>query len=133
MSGSGANNLEDKVAFCGLTCTGCPIHLATIEQDKTKKRMMRDSIAVQMARFYGTKPKVDDIDDCDGCTAETGRLFSGCSKCEIRKCAILQNVKNCAFCNDYACEKLDQIFQHEKRAKDKLDEIRRRINLDSKF
>lgn len=117
--------MAEKLAFCGLTCSGCPIHLATIEEDKTRKRIMRETIAIQMASFYGTKPNVDEIDDCDGCT-EAGRLFSGCAKCEIRKCGLTRGVENCAWCVDFACEKLNQIFLHEPGARERLTEIRKK-------
>ncbi len=50
--------------------------------------------------------------DCDGCTPVAGRLFSGCSNCEIRTCAIGKKLKSCAFCSDFACEKLEKHFLH---------------------
>lgn len=47
------------------------------------------------------------ICDCDGCKIFDGRLFTGCTSCEIRKCAIDNNLANCAYCSNYSCDKLN--------------------------
>jgi hypothetical protein len=45
--------------------------------------------------------------------------------CEIRKCGKAKQVKNCAYCSDYACEKLIQFFAMAPDAKANLEEIRK--------
>ncbi len=65
-----------------------------------------------------------DINDCDGCKANTGRLFSMCKDCEIRKCVVERNIENCAYCKDYACDKLKKFFIDDPSAHARLDEIR---------
>ena len=98
------------IAYCGLKCDSCPIHLATLEQDKSQQQTMRASIAEQCKRLYGMDLQLMDITDCDGCRAGTGRLFSGCLNCEIRKCAIEKKIESCTSCSDYACELLKNHF-----------------------
>jgi len=56
-----------------------------------------------------------------------GRLFSGSTKCEIRKCAKAKGIENCAHCSEYACEKLEKFFATGPEAKAQLDMIRSRI------
>ena len=112
------------IAYCGLTCDTCPIYLATIEQDKAQQQTMRASIALLCTETYGMALQPGDINDCDGCTANTGRLFSGCINCGIRVCAIQQHLENCAHCNEFACVKLSTFLSHEEGAKTKLEEIR---------
>ena len=115
-----------KIAYCGLICQGCPIHLLSLESDVAKKEKMRIEIA-QICREqygYGEDFKPENINDCDGCRTENVRLFSGCAKCEIRKCAIQKGLENCAYCDEYACEKLQQFFVNDPGAKTRLDEIR---------
>ena len=112
------------IAYCGLICDSCPIHLATIEPDKSRQQTMKVSIAEECAKYYGLDFQPEDINDCDGCRSATGRLFSGCLKCEIRKCAIVRNLENCAFCNDYACERLKEHFLLDPDAQSRLEEIR---------
>ena len=68
------------------------------------------------------------VTDCDDCRTEGGRLFSGCEKCEIRKCAQQRELENCAYCEEYACEKLSIFFTKVRvPAKKVLDEIRASI------
>jgi hypothetical protein len=85
---------------------------------------MRVSIAQQCSELYGMTMKPEDITDCDGCRNNTGRLFSGCLNCEIRKCAGQKSIENCASCSDYACERLIKHFSLDPGAQTRLEEIR---------
>jgi hypothetical protein len=116
--------MDEMLAYCGLVCNTCPIHLATKEQGQEKKREMRVEIARRINKLYKEKLKAEDVTDCDGCSTEGGRLFSGCKKCQIRKCAKGKAVENCAYCSDYACEKLKKFFATEADAKARLAVIR---------
>jgi hypothetical protein len=113
------------VAFCGLECETCPIHLATLEQDEFKQRVLRESIAEQAFKLYGLQLLPKEITDCDGCRAGTGRLFSGCSNCEIKRCAAGKNIATCADCDDFACEKLREHFAREPDARRNLERLRK--------
>ena len=62
--------------------------------------------------------------NCDGCKSDSKRLINYCSICEIRKCAQEQGVENCAYCSDYACEKLTKFFAMVPHAKTSLEKIR---------
>ena len=116
--------MNTMLAYCGLDCTHCPIHLATLEQDPSKQRTMRADIARLCAEQYGMNLLAQDVTDCDGCRAQTGRLFSGCAKCEIRRCAIGKNLVSCAICSDYACEKLQKHFETDPTARTRLEAMR---------
>jgi hypothetical protein len=118
------DKMNKIIAYCGLDCKSCSIHLATLEQNQSRQQALRESIAEQCKTLYGMNLEAEDISDCDGCRVETGRLFSGCVQCEIRKCAIRMNVENCAFCNDYACEKLREHFSLDPEAQVRLDQLR---------
>jgi hypothetical protein len=117
------------ISYCGLICDTCPIHLATLEQDASKQLAMRANIAQICNEKYGIYLLPADINNCDGCKANTGRLFSGCLDCEIRKCANEKNVENCAYCTNYACDKLMKMFTDEPETRQRLDEIRSTIGL----
>jgi hypothetical protein len=116
--------VEEMISFCGLTCHKCPIYLTTREQDQNKKRQMRAEIARKINEIYEEKMEAKDVTDCDGCKTEKRRLFSGCTKCEIRKCAGQKNIENCAHCSEYACEKLEKLFATDAEAKARLDAIK---------
>jgi len=113
------------LAYCGLDCKSCPVHLATTEHDKLRQYEMRVSIAEKCHEIYGMELKPEEITDCDGCRTVDGRLFSGCLNCEIRKCAEEKNIASCAFCFDYACQKLQKHFKFDPGAQIRLEECRR--------
>jgi len=119
--------MKEMISFCGLTCHKCVIYLATREKYPKKKHEMRIDIAQQIKEHYGQECKPEDVTDCDGCKAEGGRLFSGSKKCEIRKCARSKAIENCAYCSEYACDKLEKFFATDPDAKAGLDAIRSRI------
>jgi hypothetical protein len=112
------------IAYCGLACDRCPIHLATLEQDNSRRLKMRISIAEQCSEHYGMNLQPVDINDCDGCQADTGRLFSGCLNCGIKKCAGRKKIESCAYCMDYACARLNEHFLLDSNAQTRLEEIR---------
>ena len=72
--------MNEMIAYCGLDCNGCPIHSATLEQNQSRQQTLRKSIAEQCKTLYGMNLEAEDISDCGGCRAKTGRLFSGCVK-----------------------------------------------------
>jgi len=116
--------MNEIVAYCGLVCQGCPIYWASRETDAEKRQKLRIEIAQICNKQYRLELKPEDITDCDGCRAESGRLFSGCLKCDIRKCARQMGLENCAHCNEYVCEKLQQFFVNDPGAKTRLDAVR---------
>jgi hypothetical protein len=115
------------IAYCGLNCSTCRIYMATREKDPKKQKEMREGVVGYIKEHFDPKTRVEDITDCDGCQVENGRLFSGCQKCEVRKCAKEKGVKNCAYCDKYACDKLIKQFNTEgpeSGAKKRLDAIK---------
>jgi hypothetical protein len=116
--------MKETISYCGLNCQGCPIHLATREKDREKQYKMRVEIAQQIKEHYGQEYKPEDISDCDGCKANSGRLFSGSHNCYMRKCARQKNFENCAYCDDYPCEELEKFFTTDQDARKRLDAIK---------
>jgi hypothetical protein len=110
------------LAYCGLICDTCPIFLATKESDMDKKIEMRVDIARKCTEYFGRSHTHEDITDCDGCCSDSGRLF--CKACRIRSCATAKSIENCAYCADYPCEELENIFAMDPDAKERLDQIK---------
>ncbi len=107
-----------------MSCQTCPIYLATSETNKKRKEKIIYEIIEACKEHYGLEYKFEDINDCDGCKSENGKLFFVCSYCEIRKCAIEKEIENCAYCKEYACDNLTNLFKTDPSAKVRLDEIR---------
>ena len=121
------NKMDKVISYCGLICETCPIYLATREQDEEKRYKMRVDIAQQIKEHYGQECKPEDVTDCDGCKAESGRLFSGSRNCEIRKCATGKDIENCAHCNEYACGRIEKFFATDPDARARLDAIKKEL------
>ena len=113
------NNMEKMIGFCGIVCTDCPGYIATQKDDDNERK----KVAELWSKLYNTDIKPEDV-NCDGCLSEDGRLIGHCSVCEIRKCGQKKNILNCAYCDKYSCEKLNQFFKMAPEAKTTLDEIR---------
>jgi hypothetical protein len=120
--------MDTSIAYCGLACDSCPIHLATLEKDLSRQAEMRVRIADELARIYGTSPKPEIISDCDGCKSSDGRLFTGCAGCEIRICASKRKLVNCAYCNDYECAILKKHFVYDPESRQRLEKSRSTIH-----
>lgn len=116
--------MTEMVAYCGLTCQTCPIYLATRQENSDERARMRVEIVRLCRERYGIDYRLEDITDCDGCRTEGGRLFSSSENCPIRTCAREKGLENCAYCPEYACEKLALFFRTETAAKTRLDAIR---------
>ena len=114
--------MEKMIAFCGLTCTECPAFIATQKDDDEE----REKVAKVWSKEFKCEIKPEDV-NCDGCLEESGQLFSYCKVCEIRKCGQEKEIKNCSYCDDYACEKLTKFFGMAPEAKTSLEEIRKNL------
>ena len=114
--------MNEMVSFCGLLCNECGAFIAKKNDDDEK----RAEVAQLWSKQYNADIKPEDI-NCDGCISDGGCLFNHCKVCEIRECGKEKNIVNCAYCNEYACEKLEKFFQVVPDAKERLDEIRSRL------
>ena len=111
------------IAFCGINCSKCLTFLATQKDDDNERK----EVAEKWSKEYKSDIKPEDI-NCDGCLATTEIIFNHCKVCQIRKCGMERKVKNCAYCEDYACEKLNQFYERAPPVlKQTLDEIKKSL------
>jgi hypothetical protein len=110
--------MEEMVAFCGLTCSECPAYLATQRDDDEERRR----VAETWSRQHNADIKAEDI-NCEGCLPGHTKYFHYCLECDIRACGVAREVDNCAYCDDYSCEKLERFLGLVPAAKTKLDGI----------
>ena len=116
--------MSEAVAYCGLICETCPVYLATREKNKSKQDRMRAKIVRICKEQYGMEYDLKDINDCDGCRTEEGRMFLACKNCHIRNCAKRKGFESCAYCSEYVCGKLEEFFVSDPSAKTRLDKIK---------
>lgn len=111
--------MDKMIAYCGLECSKCPASIARKENNDE----LRKKTAEEWSKQFNAEMKPEDI-NCDGCITD-GEHINYCNICEIRKCGIEKKVQNCAYCDDYICEKLEKWFKNVPDAKTTLEEIRR--------
>ncbi len=113
--------MSDMIAYCGLNCMECNAFKATHTNDiEWKKQLAKKWTDDDNVEF-----RPEDI-DCDGCKSK--RISGWCRNiCKVRPCAENKNVKTCAHCDEYQCEKLKAFLVKEPVAKKNLEEIRKTL------
>ncbi|MEO0185387.1 MAG: DUF3795 domain-containing protein [candidate division WOR-3 bacterium] len=110
--------MENLIAYCGLDCASCPAYIAKKNNDDA----LRKKTAQEWSKMFNVELKPEEI-NCDGCTI-VGKHIGYCeTMCEMRKCAMQKKIVNCAYCEEYPCEKLNAFFDQVPEAKQRLDEI----------
>lgn len=111
--------MGEMISVCGLLCHMCGAYQATKANDDEKRK----EVAKLWSKEYKTDIKPEDI-HCNGCLSDGETVFQYCTVCEIRKCGKEKGVLNCAYCEAYACEKLEKFFGMVPDAKKRLDGVR---------
>jgi hypothetical protein len=114
--------MSEMIAFCGLDCAQCGALIATKLNDDDKRQHVAEEWSFQFHRDL----QLQDI-NCDGCTSDSGVLYSHCEVCRIRRCGRQKQLLNCAYCGDYPCEDLSNFFTSVPEARARLDQIRNGI------
>jgi hypothetical protein len=114
--------MDGIIAFCGLNCADCPTFKATQSDDDEERKR----VAEMWSKEYGAAIKPEDI-NCNGCISQDGRHIDYWNTCEIRKCGQQKAVENCAYCDEFACEKLEKFFGMVPQARKTLETIRQNL------
>jgi len=88
--------MEFIIAKCGYRCDLCPAYEANLKSDNDKKKMCE-----AWSKYLGSNVEADMISICQGCLKGDGD-----PDCVVRKCAQEKNQANCAYCDDFDCDKL---------------------------
>ena len=107
-----------KVAYCGIDCTTCEEHQATVDGAPIDR--------VELLEYWRQEYPDSTMDSvtCYGCREHGTRLFFLCKKCEIRRCAMEKKVETCADCDAYPCPKLEHHLALFPEARKNLEMIR---------
>jgi len=114
--------LSKLISFCGIICSECPAYIASQNNDDNARK----ELAKKLSKEFNTEIEYKDV-NCDGCIATNGRRMHYCSICEIRKCGIEKKVLNCAYCNNFSCDKLDKFHENNLQLRENLNEIKKSI------
>jgi hypothetical protein len=108
------------LAVCGLDCAACPAFIAYQTDDEA----LRTKTAGEWSKQFGLDIKPADV-NCVSCLKTDGPHIGHCAECEIRKCGLARNVKNCALCDEYPCDTIGKFLANVPPAQANLDEVRR--------
>jgi hypothetical protein len=117
--------MGNLLACCGLDCAACPAYIATKQDDQAG----REGVAKRWSTDeFPLKP--EDI-NCDGCRPAGGVILPFCAVCTTRTCCLERDHENCAHCDDYPCDQLEQHFKmiDSPEMRSTLDGIRAQLRL----
>ena len=114
--------MKKLIAYCGIDCSECPAYLATQSGDIKEIRKVAKEWSTDSMTFEPEEIR------CEGCNQDS-IVFSWCRECPIRSCCRGKGYENCAYCNEYVCDNLIMTFDKTSTAKDRLDKIRRNLQL----
>lgn len=92
----------DNIGYCGDDCELCPRYIATKSNDVEKLKK-----AAVLWEKVGLNDKIVTPEEiiCNGCAS-----LEQCHYNDIRECAKDKEISNCGKCNDYSCDKINEVF-----------------------
>lgn len=87
--------MSEMISYCGYRCDLC----AARSDDPEVRQRMIDG----WRKYLGHENYTVENVRCDGCRSD-GRIAD--QQCKARPCAIERHMENCAFCDDFVCEKV---------------------------
>jgi hypothetical protein len=91
--------MEKMLSRCGYRCDLC----AARSDDPALRQKLVDGWREYLGHQMYTAENVR----CDGCMSD-GRLAD--KACPVRPCAIEKGIENCAYCDEYPCDKLEGLI-----------------------
>ncbi|HWR28474.1 MAG TPA: DUF3795 domain-containing protein [Negativicutes bacterium] len=107
------------IGSCGIDCTKCGAFIATQNNDAA----LRAKIAKEWAELNNA-PILPEHINCTGCSSDGPKFYYCENMCKIRKCSAEKGYTNCAGCESYTCDNLNEIFKFAPQAKEHLDSLR---------
>ena len=97
--------MNKYTAYCGLNCKTCEARLATVNNDNE----LRKKVAAEWSKL-NQEEILPEMINCEGCCMDGVKTPFCESLCEIRKCAIKNNMETCMSCSEMSsCTKIKMI------------------------
>jgi hypothetical protein len=90
------------IGYCGDDCELCPRYIATKSNDI--KKMKETAILWEKVGFRDHIVSPEEM-ICKGCAS-----LEQCHYRDVRECAEDKEISNCGNCNDYPCDKINEVF-----------------------
>ena len=110
--------MDPMIAYCGLDCSKCEAHIATVNDNDGLRR----KVAEKWSKLNNVEITPEMI-NCDGCRVE-GRKTPFCeSLCPIRMCILEKGHPHCGRCGEMnSCQKIKMITGSNSEALRRLKE-----------
>lgn len=105
--------MKPVLSRCGYRCDLCLAYLPNIKREPANQQKLSDG----WFKYFGFRIEPQDI-WCEGCMHDSPRLID--QGCPVRPCVIHKGLENCAACDEYVCEKLQERIVS-------FEEVRRRF------
>lgn len=102
----------EELARCGYRCDLCA---ARSDDPAVRQRLIEG-----WKKYFGlTMYTVDNV-RCDGCLHD-GRLAD--KNCGVRPCVNEKEIENCAYCDEFPCERLEKLWCTEEELRKRFGDI----------
>jgi hypothetical protein len=91
--------MTEMIGYCGYRC-----HLCAARSDDPA---VRQKLVDGWRKIFGHQQYTAENVRCDGCLSD-GRLAD--KECKARPCAIERGFKNCAYCDDFVCDRVGHLL-----------------------
>ena len=91
--------MEKMIGYCGYNCHLC----AARSDDPALRQRMVDG----WRKIFGHQNYTAENVKCDGCLSD-GRIAD--KNCKARPCAKEKGVENCAYCDEFPCDKIKHLM-----------------------
>ncbi len=110
--------MNELIAKCGCNCSQCPTYKNNLQNFEDRKRC-----SWGWEKYLNIRLSPEKLRLCDGCPIPDEKRNVYYLNCHVRKCAIKNEVKNCAYCSSYPCQEVLNIHSLQKPdAKEKIAE-----------
>lgn len=93
--------MTNYIAKCGCDCFNCPTYRDNIKTIEEKK-----ICSYGWAKYLDIKLSPEKLRECDGCSIVDSDRKTYYLNCKIRKCAMINEIENCAYCIGFPCNEL---------------------------
>ncbi len=108
--------MQPILTRCGYRCDLCLAYKPNVEKNPANQKILSDG----WFKYFGFRLQPEKI-ICDGCMSVNPKLID--ISCPVRPCAIEKELDNCAQCEQYVCNKLDQRIVEYKEIQGRVGEV----------
>jgi len=93
--------MKNNIAKCGCDCKNCPTYKENIITDEDRLNCSKG-----WNKYLNIKLSPEKIRKCNGCSIPNNERKVYYLNCKVRKCAMVNEIKNCAYCTGFPCYEL---------------------------